>query len=272
MSRPARTDTANHERIAILGVPVSAIDMGLAVATILGWAKRREARYVCVCDVYNVTRAQEDPDHLAALVGADMVTPDGKPLSWVGRLRGNRRIRQVCGPELMPAVCAQSIRDGVSHYFYGGAPGVAENLARGLQTRFPGLQVAGTECPPFRALSEAEKDAVVARIESSGAGIVWVGLGCPKQELWIAEHVERIPGAVLIGVGAAFDFHTGRVKRAPRWMRDAGLEWAFRLASEPRRLWRRYLVYAPRFVFLALRESFGGGLARGDGQKRDAAA
>ena len=246
--------TPQIERINILGVPVSALNMATAIQTIAGWVARREARYVCVCDVYSATLAQERADHLRALQGADMVTPDGKPLSIVARLRGNRAIRQVSGPDLMPKLCAYSADLGWKHYFYGGAEGVAEELAAQLRAANPSLQVAGTECPPFRELSEEEKAATVARINASGANIVWVGLGCPKQERWIAEHVEKLPNAVLIGVGAAFDFQTGRVKRAPRWMRTAGLEWFHRLISEPGRLWRRYLVYAPRFVFLNLAE------------------
>ena len=243
------------ERINILGVPISALDMSLAIQTISGWVARREARYVCICDVYSATLAQDNPAHLAALSGADMVTPDGKPLSIIGRLRGNKNIRQVSGPDLMPALCAYSAPLGWKHYFYGGAEGVAEALAANLKQRNSTLQIAGTECPPFRELSDQEKADTITRIRQSGANIVWVGLGCPKQERWIAEHVKKIPNAVLIGVGAAFDFQTGRVKRAPVWMRKAGLEWLHRLISEPRRLWRRYMIYAPRFVFLNVIET-----------------
>jgi len=257
MVKSTLPDASSIERINILGVPVSALNMTLAIRTIEGWVKRREARYVCVCDVYSASLASGRTDHLAALQGADMVAPDGKPLSVVGRLRGNKTIQRVSGPDLMPALCAYSASRGWKHYFYGGAEGVAEELAANLKAANPELEIAGTECPPFREQTRDEKQATVDRITASGAHIVWVGLGCPKQERWIAENVGKIPNAVLIGVGAAFDFQTGRVRRAPMWMRNAGLEWLHRLISEPRRLWRRYLVYAPRFVFLNLIEAIG---------------
>lgn len=241
--------------VDILGVPVSAITMASAAETIIGWARRGEARSVCVADVHSIMQAQKNPAHAQALRSADMITPDGKPLSWLARLRGEKTMRQVCGPELLPTVCAMTAGRGIKHYFYGGAPGVAEKLAAKLKQDYAGLEIVGVECPPFRTLSAEEKADVVARIKASGADIVWVGLGCPKQELWCAENVAPIGQATVIGVGAAFDFHTGRIERAPQWMRDAGLEWLHRLASEPKRLWRRYLVLAPQFVGMAARES-----------------
>lgn len=236
------------QSVTILGVPVSVIDMTQAVDRIGGWIKRRDSRFVCASDVHGVMRAQQMPEHMAAYRAADMVTPDGMPLRWIGRLRGHTDMQRVCGPDLMIEVCRRSVEDGWRHYFYGGAEGVAEDLAETLQKRFPGLQVAGVECPPFAPQSPAESAAVVKRIADSNADIVWVGLGCPKQELWMHKHVGKIDGAVLIGVGAAFDFHTGRVKRAPVWMQSRGMEWLHRFMAEPARLWRRYLVLAPRFV------------------------
>lgn len=243
------------ERVDILGVPVSATTLDRACAQILRWAKKREARSVCVADVHSVMRARTDPSHAAALAQADMVTPDGKPLSLLARLRGARGMGQVCGPELMPLVCSRSAGHGIRHYFYGGAPDVAEALAKKYRSQIEGIEIAGVECPPFRELSAAEKAETVERIRASGADIVWVGLGCPKQERWCAENVAALGGAVVIGVGAAFDFETGRVERAPKWMRQASLEWLHRLCSEPRRLWRRYLVLAPRFIALSIAES-----------------
>lgn len=185
---------------------------------------------------------------------AGLVTPDGMPLVWIARARGYRDIGRVSGADLMDAVCAATQHTGIKHFFYGGREGVAERLIDRMTARYPGMAVAGHYCPPFRTLDPDEDDAITTRIRDSGAQIVWVGISTPKQEFWMNDHVERLPGATLLGVGAAFDFHAGIVKRAPRWMRDYGLEWAHRLASEPRRLWRRYLVMAPQFVLQVARE------------------
>lgn len=248
------------ERIEILGVPVSNVDEPGATAKIAAWiAERRAAvgrpRYVCACDVFNVVSAQDNPKHMRALRTADMIVADGTPLVWVSRLRGERHIQRVPGPDLLSAVAERSVAEGWSHYFYGGAEGVADKLAERLAERYPGLDVAGTRCPPFRAMTEDELSRDLDRIRASGADIVWIGLGCPKQEIWMLENHHRLPGQILVGVGAAFDFHTGRIERAPQWMRERGLEWLHRLMSEPKRLWRRYLISAPRFVALSLAET-----------------
>lgn len=229
--------------------------MATAVETIAGWIARGDSRYVCACDVHSLMRAQDDVGHMAALCDADMITPDGQPIVLTSRLRGIAEMSRVCGPDLLPAVCAHSVEAGWTHYFYGGAPGVADALAARMARNYPGLNIAGTECPPFRPLSVEERAATVERIRRSGANIVWIGLGCPKQEQWMREHRALLPGVVTVGIGAAFDFHTDRIQRAPRWMCDHGLEWLHRLASEPRRLWRRYLVLAPRFVAYSLAET-----------------
>lgn len=251
-------------RVEILGVPVSAVDGPKAVAAIARWiadrrssAARPAARYVCACDVHNVMRAQTDNLHMRALREADMIVPDGVPLVWVSWLRGERHVGRVPGADLLSALCERSLAEGWSHYFYGGEPGVAGKLAQRLTERYEGLNVAGTECPPFRPMSPEEVERDLGRINASGADIVWVGLGCPKQEIWMLENHTRLEGRVVIGVGAAFDFHSGRIERAPAWMRDHGLEWLHRLTSEPRRLWRRYLVMAPKFVALSLAETAG---------------
>jgi N-acetylglucosaminyldiphosphoundecaprenol N-acetyl-beta-D-mannosaminyltransferase len=170
---------------------------------------------------------------------------------------GFRHVERVYGPDLMLAVCEHSAKRGYRHFFYGGAPGVTEKLAVQLRSRFPGLQVAGTYSPPFRPLTPEEDREVVERINSSQPDIVWVGIGAPKQERWMAEHVGRLCAPVLIGVGAAFDFHGGLKKQAPRWMQKSGLEWSFRLMSEPRRLWRRYLVNNPFFLWLIFLQALG---------------
>lgn len=245
----------DHPRVSILGIPVSAINMERAVEIIGGWISAGKGGYVAVADVHSVMRGVDSAEHADALAQAAMVAPDGKPLSVVGRLRGHKQMAQVCGPELLPTIMARSVKEGWTHYLYGGADGVAADLATRMRAQFPGVQIVGHECPPFRQLATAEKLQTATRIRESGADIVWVGLGCPKQERWMLENIHRLPGQVLIGIGAAFDFHTGRVERAPRWLRDAGLEWAHRLASNPARLWRRYFVHAPRFVLQTLAES-----------------
>jgi len=243
--------------IEILNVPVSALSMERTIDRIAGWVGRGVGRYVCAIDVYNLVLSRHDIAHRTSLANADIVTADGVPLVWVGRMKGARGMERVCGPDLLPAVCARSVKEGWSHYFYGGADGVALDLARRLERRYPGLKVAGCESPPFRPLSVDERDAMVKRIKASGADIVWVGLGCPKQEAWMRDHASLLSGQILIGIGAAFDFHTERVRRAPVWMRGRGLEWLHRLMSEPHRLWRRYVISAPTFVVLCACEAAG---------------
>ena len=173
---------------------------------------------------------------------ADMVTPDGMPLVWLGRLFGHRHVTRVYGPDLLLELCAATAIPGLRHFFYGGGEGVAEILTSRLRERFPALVVAGTCTPPYRPLSAAERATIIETIEASRPDIVWVGLGAPKQERWMAEFAPNLRIPVLIGVGAAFDFHAGVKPQAPRWMQRSGLEWLFRLATEPRRLWRRYLL------------------------------
>ena len=250
------------DQIEILGIPVSLVTMDQTVNLVGMWIARGESRHISTCDVHGLMRSQADQSLAAALRSADIVTPDGKPLVWTGRLRHGPGIGRVCGPDLMLALCERSVLTGWRHYFYGGGEGVADQLAEKLQARFPGLQVAGVECPPFRDLSAAERQESRSRIVNAGTDILWVGLGCPKQDLWMAENARDLPGVTSIGVGAAFDFHTGRIARAPRWMQDWGLEWLHRLASEPRRLWKRYLVLAPRFVLATGPATLGKLIAR----------
>ena len=253
------------ECFRVLGVPVSAIDMDEALARIdlLTRQKRRaEAAYVCVRDVNGVIESQRDPRLLAIHEKAAMVTPDGMPMVWLGKRAGFAHIERVYGPDLMLAVCAISEDRGYRHFLYGGGEGVVELLQRRLEARFDGLEVVGTHTPPFRPLSPAERQAAAAEIIASGADIVWVGLGSPKQEHWMAEMAPLLPGKVLIGVGAAFDFHAGLKRQAPRWIQRSGMEWAFRLATEPRRLWRRYLFNNTQFVLMLLLEALRGGRHR----------
>jgi N-acetylglucosaminyldiphosphoundecaprenol N-acetyl-beta-D-mannosaminyltransferase len=240
-----------------LGVGVSAINMGQALAALSGWVARGERHYVCVSNVHSLIECQDDPELRRIHNQAGMVTPDGMPLVWLLRNAGHRHAGRVYGPDLLLAVFSEPAMAGYRHYFYGGAEGVADALAERLRARFPGCQIVGTLCPPFRALSAEEDAAAVAQINAARPDIVWVGLGMPKQERWIAEHLGQIDAAALIGVGAAFDFHSGAKRQAPLWMQRNGLEWLFRLASEPRRLWRRYLVYNPRFLYLIALQLLG---------------
>ena len=244
-------------RVNVLGVGVSAITMADALATIDRWIATRVPQYVCVTGVHGVMESQADPSLRDIHNRAGLVTPDGMPLVWISWLRGHHHVQRVYGPDLMLACCEASIRKGYRHFFYGGGPGLAERLAERLGERFDGLQIVGTWSPPFRDLTAAEEAAMIDRIASSKPDIVWVGLSTPKQERWMARYSGRLPAAVLIGVGAAFDMHAGVKKQAPPWMQRSGLEWLFRLATEPRRLWRRYLTNNPRFVWRLLLQLSG---------------
>ncbi|HSZ69059.1 MAG TPA: WecB/TagA/CpsF family glycosyltransferase [Solirubrobacteraceae bacterium] len=205
--------------------------------------------YVTAAAVNLVMSAREDPATRAAVLGATLALPDGQPLVWALRALGHARATRVYGPDLMAHYCARAARAGTPMYLYGGrTPAALALLEERLRARFPGLRIAGGYSPPFRALSADEEARVVTAIDESGARIVWVGIGQPKQELWMHRMRPRLRAPLLVGVGAAFDFHAGLVRQAPPWMGRSGLEWAYRLAREPRRLWRRYARYNPRFV------------------------
>ena len=241
------------DRVDILGVEINAIDMDDAVGAIGGWIRQREPTYVCLVPAHSVMEARRDEEYRRVLNGSGLTTPDGMSIVWLLKLRGHRRVQRVYGPDLVLEVCRASVEAGWSHFFYGGEEGVADDLVSTLESRYPGLRIAGTHSPPFRQLTPAEDAEVSRRIENSGADVVWVGIGSPRQERWIAEHAGKVGAPVLIGVGAAFDYISGRKPQAPSWMQRAGLEWLFRLATEPRRLWRRYAEY-PLFVLLATTE------------------
>ena len=245
------------ERFNVLGVGVSAISMADAVATIDSWIKDARRSYVCITGVHGVMESQSDKELCDIHNAAGMVTPDGMPLVWLGQLAGQCRVERVYGPDLFLEMMARSLETGSRHFFYGGGDGVAELLANRTRQRFPGVEIVGTHTPPFRPLTPEEDDAIVDEINDSRADIVWVGLSTPKQERWMAAHLGRLNAAAMIGVGAAFDFHAGLKSQAPRWMQRSGLEWAFRLATEPRRLGRRYLANNPRFVIHALAQNLG---------------
>ena len=233
----------------ILGMRVDATSYEDATARILEWARRRESRYVCASSVNNVIEAYDSPEFRAAMDGADLVTPDGVPLVWALRLLGCPNATRVYGPDLMRRVCHAAAEQGISVGFYGGEPEVLAALTEKAAGLWPTLKIQYACSPPFKPLSTTKDGEVTAGINSSDVGIVFIGLGTPKQDLWMAEHKPQLK-AVTVGVGAAFDFIVGKKKQAPAIMQRAGLEWLFRLYSEPRRLWRRYLYRNPRFAGL----------------------
>lgn len=232
----------------MLGVRVHAVQIGDAIVLMDRWVRtRKKPRFVAVTGMHGVMEAQHSAEFKSLLNEADLVVADGMPLVWLGRWRGHAMRRRVYGPELMEAFC-QWTGPRYRHFFYGGAEGVPERLARTLQRRYR-IRIAGTFSPPFHPLTPEERREIIARIRAASPDVLWVGLSTPKQERWMREHRESADVPLMIGVGAAFDFATGRTRQAPVWMREHGLEWLFRLASEPRRLWRRYLVYGSGFVW-----------------------
>jgi len=237
---------------SVLGAQIDALSWDAAMARLLGWAHARESRYVTICNVHVVVSASRDAAYRDIINGSDMATPDGAPVAWMLRRQGFAGQTRISGPDLMWVLCERAAKENLPVYCYGSTGATLGLLDARLREAFPGLRVT-MESPPFRALSADEDAAAVERINASGAGIVFVGLGCPKQERWMAEHRGRI-NAVMIGVGAAFDFHAGTVQRAPAWMRDNGLEWLHRLLSEPVRLWKRYLVTNTLFIVGAARQ------------------
>lgn len=244
-------------RTNVLGVGVSAVDMGRAVQAIQGWIDRREREYVCVTSVHGVMESQASAALRTIHNRAGMVAPDGMPLAWLLRLGGHRRTSRVCGPELMPAVFEASQVRKDRHYLYGATERTLERLRAGLLRHAPGAEIVGWHAPPFRPLTEAEDAAVVDAINAAAPDIVWVGLSTPKQEYWMASHRDRLDAPVLIGVGAAFDVHAGLSRRAPWVLQRSGLEWLYRVASEPRRLWWRYTWNNPRFLALLALQAAG---------------
>jgi N-acetylglucosaminyldiphosphoundecaprenol N-acetyl-beta-D-mannosaminyltransferase len=233
----------------VLGVPLAVVDYDRTLDWIDAAAASRSRGYLCVAAVHTVMACRDDAELRAAVLGATFTVPDGQPLVWALNALGHGLPDRVYGPELMERACSRAAATGQRFYLYGGRNhGALAELARNLRLRHPGLKIVGGHCPPFRALTDAEADAVAAEINRSGADVVWVGIGVPKQEKWMARMRDRLDAPVLIGVGAAFDFHAGLIPQAPEALQRLGLEWAFRLVQEPRRLWKRYLRYNPRFV------------------------
>jgi N-acetylglucosaminyldiphosphoundecaprenol N-acetyl-beta-D-mannosaminyltransferase len=233
----------------VLGVNVSAVNTELAVGLTERWIDVGRPGYVCVTGVHGVMEAQNDQGFLHILNHAAINLPDGMPMTWVGRLQGFRQMDRVFGPDFMAAICRLSVERGYRNFFYGGQPGVADLLNRTLTNKFPGLQVVGTYTPPFRPLTPEEEVEVAARISQSGPHIVWVGLSTPKQERFMAQFAGRLNVPLMVGVGAAFDYHTGQIRDCSSWIKRAGLQWLHRLIQDPKRLWKRYLINNPAFIW-----------------------
>lgn len=241
----------------VLGMPIDVVEWQQAIDRIAAWAVARESRYVCITNVHSVVTGTKEDEFGRILKAADMVTPDGAPVAWMLRRLGHRSQERINGPDLMRRYCLQAAHRSESIFLYGSTPETLTRLKAALLGDYPGLKIAGEYSPPFRALTTEEDQAAVDMINASGAGTVWVSLGCPKQEKWMASHRGRVR-AVMIGVGAAFDYHAGTIQRAPLWMQRSGLEWFHRLCSEPRRLWRRYYSTNTAFLWGAVRQLLGG--------------
>lgn len=241
---------------AVIGVRVDQTSYDESARSVVEWTRAQESRYVCIANVHMLMEARDSVSFADVVNSADLVTPDGMPLVWMMRLKGQRTQERVYGPTLMLHVLEAASREGIAVGFYGGRHEVLSTLVDRMRARFPALHVVYSFSPPFRALTYEEDAEIAEQINASGARIIFVGLGCPKQEIWMSSQRGRI-NAVMIGVGAAFDFHAGAKSQAPAWMQKSGLEWLFRMFTEPRRLWRRYLLHNPRFIFWAALDLLG---------------
>lgn len=237
----------------ILGMKVNSILPSQAADKIINWAKQSQSRYICAANVHMTMESYDNSEYRNIINSADMVTPDGMPLVWMLRLLGEKEQQRIYGPDLTLWVCRKAAEESISIGLYGGEPNTLQMFKQNLETRFPGLNIACAISPPYRPLTVSEDEFYIKKINESGAKVLLVGLGCPKQERWMAEHKNKIT-AVMIGVGAAFDFHAGTVRQAPGWIQKFGMEWFFRLLMEPKRLWKRYLKHNPRFVLFALKQ------------------
>lgn len=237
------------ERANVLGIGISAIDMDDALRRSDQLLQQHGKGYICVTGVHGIMEAQRDDGLRLILNRAFLCTPDGMPTVWVGRLQGHRNMRRVYGPDFMLALCKLSVERGYRHFLYGGNAGVADKLKQRLESMLPGLNIAGTYTPPFRRLLPSEEASLVALVAAARPDIVWVGLSTPKQERFMSEYLGKLDVSLMVGVGAAFDIHAGLVVDAPQWMKSCGLQWLYRLLKEPRRLWRRYLLNNPRFLW-----------------------
>ncbi|MCX7907493.1 MAG: WecB/TagA/CpsF family glycosyltransferase [Bacteroidetes bacterium] len=252
-------------RVSILGVGISRVTLQQTLELMSAWIRRRERRCICVVPTNSILAAYRDPRLRTVYNTADLVLPDGMPVVWASRLYGPPLPERVTGLDLFPAFCARAAQEGFRMFLLGSHPEVLRKLVQLLPRRYPGLRLVGYYSPPFRPrLREADNALIMERIAQAQPEVLWVSLGAPKQDLWIAENLERLPNLIAIGIGAALDAEAGRWRRAPRWMQRAGLEWLARLVQEPRRLARRYLLEAPLFIPLVLRDALGARFAKGE--------
>jgi N-acetylglucosaminyldiphosphoundecaprenol N-acetyl-beta-D-mannosaminyltransferase len=245
------------ERTNVLGVGISLLNLSMALDELDRWITDGDRQYVSVCTVHTVMECRRNEKLRRIVNAAGMTTPDGMPLVWLSRLAGYHHVSRVYGPDLMLAEMAASTGTGHKHFFYGGRQGIANRLADVMRRRFAGVRIVGTITPPVGAAEELCNQETAAIINQAEPDIVWVGVSTPKQEFWMSCMRPLLDAPVLIGVGAAFDFHSGNQAQAPHWMQQAGLEWLFRLVHEPRRLWRRYLIDNPWFLFELGRQKLG---------------
>lgn len=253
------SEVVKSESKLVLKSPVTALPFQQQMKLILRWAREQTSKVVCVANVHMLVEAYHNIEMNYVMQQADLVTPDGMPLVWMLKLLGAKQQDRVAGLDILQSLCCQAVDHQIQMFFLGSQNLILERMRNRLEQEFPSLKIAGMESLPFRALTPAEDDAIVETINKSGAGLVFVSLGCPKQEIWMSRHKGRIK-AVMIGLGGAFPVYAGIQKRAPRWVRTVGLEWAYRLLQEPRRLWKRYLTTNPLFVWLALKQLILGSL------------
>ena len=244
----------NH--LDILGTRIDITNLNDASRSIVGWIQDHKKTYVCVAPVATIIDCQKDPQYRAIINNSGMTTPDGMPLVWLGKLAGHHTIQRTYGPDLLLKLCEQSQEKGYRHFFYGATEDALVQLIKKLKLSFPKINIAGFYAPPLRGMDEREHQEVLDQMNQANPDILWVGLGSPKQDYWMARHRDQLNVPVMIGVGAAFDFIAGIKRQAPRWMQRSGLEWFFRLCSEPRRLWKRYLVGNSLFIYLLFRQWF----------------
>ena len=241
---------------SILGVNIAVTNLNDVAQSIGEWVLKKEKVYVCVAPVATIIDCQKDKKYKEIINKAAMTTPDGMPVVWLGRRKGHKQIARTYGPDLLPAVCEYGIKGGIKHFFYGGQGEVNDLMIQRLRKKFPEIKIAGQHIPDFLEVGELEDQKVIDKINEVDPDILWVGLGSPKQDYWMANHRDKLNVPVMVGVGAAFDFIAGIKIQAPKWMQKSGLEWVFRLCQEPKRLWRRYLIGNTLFIWLLIKSKF----------------
>lgn len=238
----------------ILSMKISVVDLNTTVSIVKNNVDNLNTSYVCCVPAHSIMECHDHPELLPAFNNSYLNTPDGMAVVWILKLRGHKEVGRVYGPDLMNELCRISLQIGYKHFFYGNSASVLSDLNKKLEEKYPGIQIAGSIAPPFRELTDQEDEEICKQISASGAEILWVGLGSPKQELWMYHNQGKIDVPVMIGVGAAFDFLSGNKRQAPRWIQRSGLEWFYRFSQEPKRLWKRYLLGYPRFLILIIKE------------------